>query len=347
MREFFDIILGVFLLLIFGLLLISIGCYFLRKNADFANKSVYNEMKSDSDKLMAWFYRRYYGPNNTLPVLKTRKQSCIFMLAVTLAIAVVLLILKGDWNIFGILNDIPFFAEVDYYERIGEGSNFANYWGYLILCEGACALTLKILQMFIIDRYIGKKRFFSRDRFCFWLLSIYLAAFFGRIMLPFMRWYLDNTKSITEYTFLSVDSLYALLLVAALFISMSSGLKVILAVYVSIPLFYLYTALNLHYYILLPFAGVNRVTQHNIFTNAFTIQGIGLTVITQLIMDFIEWLPFWDSFILWLKRKIMTPKFLLLSGVISLTVAFIADFLKIKLKLVKNPGCVMNYKMNV
>ena len=86
MNEFFDIILGVFLLLIFGLLLISIGCYFLRKNADFANKSVYDEMKSDSDKLMAWFYRRYYGPNNTLPVLKTRKQSCIFMLAVTLAV---------------------------------------------------------------------------------------------------------------------------------------------------------------------------------------------------------------------------------------------------------------------
>lgn len=314
-------------MLIFGFSIISIGCYFCYKNADFANKSVYDEMKADTDKLMAWFYRRYYGPNNTFPVIKTRKQSCVLMLAVTLSLVVVLLILKGDWNIFGILNDIPFHAEVNYYERVGEGSNFVNYCGYLILCEGACALTLKILQMFVIDRYIGKKRFFSREGFCFWLLSIYLAAFFGRIMLSFMRWYLDNTRSIIEYTFLSVDSLYALLLVAALFISMSSGLKVILAVYVSIPLFYLYTALNLHYYILLPFDWINRVTQHNVFTNAFTIQGIGLTVITQLIMDFIEWLPFWDDFILWLKRKIMTPKFLLLTVLISMTVAFIADFL--------------------
>lgn len=331
MSKYINIVIGAFLLLSFGLTIIFIGCCLLRKNADFAEKSGYDEVKSDSDKLMAWFYKSYYGPDNIFPVLKTRKQNCILMLGVTLTIVIFLLILREDWNIFGILNDIPFLAESDYYEKVGEGSNFANYWGYLILCEGACALTLKILQMFIIDKSVGRKRFFSREGFCFWLLSIYLAAFFGRLMISLTRWYLDNTVPISESKFFSADLLYAALLAGAFCISTSSGIKAILAVYLSIPLFYVYTGLNLHYYILLPFDWANRITRHDIFTNAYIIQGIGLTILTQLILDFIEWLPFWDDFILWLKRKITTPKFLFLMSMISLTVAYTLDFISRRL----------------
>lgn len=301
---------------------------YVRDVVDFKS-SAYDEIESDSNKLLTWFYNSYYGPNKIFPVLKSGKQACILMLGMTFAFAMVLLILRDDWNIFKLLNEVPFLAQNEYYQRVGEGSNFANYCGYLILCEGACALTLNILQLFIIDKSVGKKRFFSREGFCFWLLSLYLAAIFGRLIIPLMKWRIKNWVPLLENSFFSPEGLYAALLVGAFFCSMSSGIKAILAVYISVLVYYACIRLNVEHIMLFPFEQINRILDIEIFRKEayILILGIELTVITQLILDFIEWLPFWDDFILWIKRKLTTRGVLLVMGLGSLTVALIIEIL--------------------
>lgn len=289
--------------------------------------SFYDDVEADKKKLSSWFYNSYYGPEHIFPVLKTRKQYCLCMLGLTLAIIFTLMLLRESWNPIDLLNDVPFFSRTEYYEKVGEGGDYANYWGYLILTEGAVALSLSILQLFIIDKSVGKKRLLSREGICFWLLCTYLAALFGRILIPLMKWHISNRMTMAEFTLLSPDIIYAALVGGAFFYAMSSGITAIISVYLSILLFLGYWKLGWAYIIIYPFDWINRVTGRNIFTNVDIILGVSLTMLTQIFINFLEWLPFWDDFILWLKRKLTMPVVLLVIGLGSLAVAFIAEYL--------------------
>lgn len=80
-----------------------------------------------------------------------------------------------------------------------------------------------------------------------------------------MKWRLKNWVPLLENGFFSPEALYGVLLTGAFFCSMSSGIKDIFAVYISVPVYYACIWLNAEHIMLFSFEQINCILNIEVF----------------------------------------------------------------------------------
>jgi hypothetical protein len=279
-------------------------------------KLIYNDpiIQSFINKKIDALYNKYPVLKNKLCKDDHQKRKALIIIFISLFILYG--IIEKEWNPIAVFASIPFIAYTDFINELSQSNNpILAYFFYLILIIGLSTLVFYIIQCFITGKLEDK--FLTINGLLKWLINIYLIAITSLILKPLVVWYAYHYTKLNGY-FTSPVGIFSLVTVFICMMFIPESVENIGSIYFSVPCFYLFIKLNLHYLFTFIFLGINQLFHIEIFKNINILLSFVLVALMQLLIEYIKKLKIYDYFI-----KVIQFFFTTILGIISLPFIFL------------------------
>ena len=240
---------------------------------------------------------------------RPKRFGLLWMVIIIAALVWLLRLMDGDWKLFDILDDVPFFEFASYVDAIGGQAELGFLYG-TITSVGLATYVVNILKKYAIGEQNAS--ILKPIGFLFWIMNIYILALCSAVIKPLQDWYSVNDPGVSYQTMMPnfPTGVLGILAMAAMYYTISETVKTTLGVYFSIPCFYLFTNLKLNYVVLFLFLGFDHLTGVAWFEDSLKVQCVALAFLTQLFIDFLYWIGILKLALVILKKLFLSLPFM-------------------------------------